>query len=97
MDRDKIGREGGQEHIKEEGENAKREFEFMKTMCERYTPKKQKTIYKTAPLKKSMKSSVSEMDTIRMKNNKYMQILKSDGKPKTYYSIYCHFSEIICK
>jgi len=45
----------GQEHIKEDSESAKKEFMFMKEMCEQYTPKKQKTIYKTAPLKKSKK------------------------------------------
>ena len=45
----------GQEDIKEDSENAKKEFMFMKTMCEQYTPKKQKTLYKTAPLKKSKK------------------------------------------
>jgi len=48
----------GQEHIKEESERAKYEFEFIKTLCERYTPKtpkKQKTIYKTAHPKKSKK------------------------------------------
>jgi hypothetical protein len=45
----------GQEHIKEESERAKEEFMIIKTMCEQYTPKKQKTIYKTAPLKKFKK------------------------------------------
>ena len=48
----------GQEHIKKDSENAIEEFEFIKTLCERYiskTPQKQKTRYKTAPLKKSKK------------------------------------------
>lgn len=36
--------------------------------------------------KKSMKSSVSETDSIRMKNNKYMQIVKCDGTRKTIES-----------
>ena len=29
----------GQENLREESENAKKEFEFMKVMCEHYTPR----------------------------------------------------------
>tara|TARA_R100000900_G_scaffold65304_1_gene52014 strand:+ start:427 stop:891 length:465 start_codon:yes stop_codon:yes gene_type:complete len=36
----------GQEHIEEESDAAKKEFEFMKIMCEQYTPKRQKVLYK---------------------------------------------------
>ena len=48
----------GQEEIKEDSENAIEEFDFMKTICEHYTPKKQKNKVIHRPpvqLKKSKK------------------------------------------
>jgi hypothetical protein len=48
----------GQKNIKEESERAKEDFEFIKTICERYTPKQQKNKVIHRPpvqLKKSKK------------------------------------------